>query len=73
MDIIERRLAELKQEYYKGKDTLEELDTKRNEVSLVLTRISGAIQVLEEILETVENKEDNDIPAETTSRPTVVA
>ncbi len=47
---IERRLEELKQEYEAGAKLLSELETKQASVRTTLTRISGAIQVLEEEL-----------------------
>jgi chromosome segregation ATPase len=47
---IERRLEELRQEYEAGTRLLSELETKQANVRATLTRISGAIQVLEEEL-----------------------
>jgi predicted nuclease with TOPRIM domain len=47
---IERRLEELKREYEAGTKLLGELETKQANVRATLTRISGAIQVLEEEL-----------------------
>jgi len=44
------RLEELKQELAKGQKRLEMLDHERQEIRDTLLRISGAIQVLEELL-----------------------
>ena len=48
-DRLNARLAELRAEFAKGKQKLEELDTQTREVQHALLRISGAIQVLEEL------------------------
>ncbi len=47
---LEKRLAELKSEYEAGKKMLAELEKKRVELEATLLRISGAIQVIEEML-----------------------
>ena len=47
---IERRLEELRHEYEAGTKLLSELQAKQANVQATLTRISGAIQVLEEEL-----------------------
>jgi len=47
---LEKRLAELKSEFESGQKMLADLQTKRNELEATLLRISGAIQVLEEML-----------------------
>jgi len=46
---MKARLAELKAEFAKGKQKLEELENQTREVQHALLRISGAIQVLEEL------------------------
>lgn len=43
------RLAQLRAEYEAGQRMLAELDAKRQEIRDTLLRISGAIQVLEEL------------------------
>jgi hypothetical protein len=48
---MKERLAELKAEFEKGQQHLQLLDKERAEVRDTLLRISGAIQVLEELLE----------------------
>ena len=45
---IEQRLEELRREYDAGTKLLSELETKQASVRATLSRISGAIQVLEE-------------------------
>jgi len=47
---LEKRLAELKSEFESGQKMLADLQTKRSELEATLLRISGAIQVLEEML-----------------------
>lgn len=47
---VEKRLAELRQEREKGERMLAELAAKHGEVKETLLRVSGAIQVLEEVL-----------------------
>ena len=48
---LENRVAELKSEFEAGQKMLADLETKRRELEATLLRISGAIQVLEELLE----------------------
>jgi len=64
---MEQRLEELRKEYQNGLQQLALLDRRRQEVNRTLLRISGAIQVLEELLnqEVVEsqNGEEADDPA----------
>ena len=47
--MLERRLQELREEYAKGEHQLMMLERRRAEVRDTLLRISGAIQVLEEL------------------------
>ena len=47
---LEQRLKELKAEFEAGQKMLAELDGKRNEIQTTLLRISGAIQVIDEML-----------------------
>jgi hypothetical protein len=46
----ERRLAELKAEFEAGQQMLADLETRQADLRETLLRISGAIQVLEELL-----------------------
>ena len=46
---LEQRLQELKTEFGKGEQTLQELEEQVAAVRQTLLRISGAIQVLEEL------------------------
>ncbi|HVE87615.1 MAG TPA: hypothetical protein VND93_32380 [Myxococcales bacterium] len=48
---LEKRLEELRAEYEKGKQTLEELEGKASNVRAMMLRLSGAMQVLQEMLE----------------------
>lgn len=48
--MIETRLEELRREYEAGAGVMNELQKKQDELRTTLMRISGAIQVLEEIL-----------------------
>lgn len=52
---IESRLSNLKSEYEQGQKILAELDAKRENTAQAMLRISGAIQVLEELLAEEEN------------------
>jgi hypothetical protein len=52
------RLAELKAEFARGKQTLSDLENQTRELQHALLRISGAIQVLEELAG--ENLPQND-------------
>jgi hypothetical protein len=51
---VDKRLAELKNEFERGQKILEDLDARREQAKQSLLRISGAIQVLEEILKEEE-------------------
>ncbi|PHN01992.1 hypothetical protein [Flavilitoribacter nigricans] len=48
--LIEDRLTELKTEFQKGKERLSELEKESRNVEEAMLRISGAIQILEELL-----------------------
>jgi uncharacterized coiled-coil protein SlyX len=50
-DKIQARLEELRTEYARGRETLEDLETQVANVRATMMRISGAIQVLEELTE----------------------
>jgi hypothetical protein len=47
---LEQRLSELKSEYQAGQKMLVDLEARQAELRQTLLRISGAIQVLEELL-----------------------
>lgn len=47
---LEERLQELRSELESGRKLLEEMETKKANLQSTLLRISGAIQVLEEML-----------------------
>ncbi len=47
---IKERLQDLKSEYQAGQEQIRLLDARRQELQNTLLRISGAIQVLEELL-----------------------
>ena len=49
-DEVQARLEELRHEYDVGHKRLEELDRRRAELVETLLRISGALQVLDELL-----------------------
>ncbi len=46
---IDKRLAELKEEFEAGQKMLAELDEKRERLKESMLRIAGAVQVLEEL------------------------
>ena len=56
---IEQRLQSLREEHRAGEAVLSELKSKQRNVEETMMRISGAIQVLEELL---EQQEDTDTP-----------
>lgn len=47
---LQERLGRLKSEYESGQTVLAELEAKQSQVKETLLRISGAIQVLEEMI-----------------------
>jgi septation ring formation regulator EzrA len=53
--MIEKRLEELRREFRTGRELLERLDLERTQAQETLLRISGAIQVLEELTKDSEN------------------
>ena len=55
---LEKRLAELEQEFNTGQQQLKELDQKRDALEKTLLRISGAVQVLKEELKQQEGDEE---------------
>ena len=57
---IKTRIESLRAEYRTGQEMLAELEGRQAGLKMTLTRISGAIQVLEELLQ------ENTPPAETT-------
>ena len=48
---LQKRLSELKSEFEAGQKMLAELETKQKNLHETLLRISGAIQIIEEVLE----------------------
>ena len=52
---IKNRIASLRAEYRTGQEILAELEAREAGLKLTLTRISGAIQVLEELLQENES------------------
>ena len=58
---LQQRLKELKAEFESGHQMLAELETKQVNVRESLLRISGAIQVLEEVLAKGDGSTGNDV------------
>ena len=56
---VEQRLKDLKSEFESGQKMLAELETRQANVKSTLLRISGAIQVLTELLETEASEIQN--------------
>ncbi|MFY1671334.1 hypothetical protein ACN27G_15400 [Plantactinospora sp. WMMB334] len=48
--LLEKRIAELETELRAGQQMLAELEAKRTDVQQTLLRITGAVQVLKELL-----------------------
>lgn len=55
---LEKRLNDLKTEFEQGEKMLADLDGRREQVSQTMLRISGAIQVIEEMLKEEESTSD---------------
>lgn len=53
---LENRLIELKSEFDSGQKMMAELEKKRSELETTMLRISGAIQVIEELLKLDDEK-----------------
>jgi uncharacterized coiled-coil protein SlyX len=64
---LEGRLSELRAEQSKGQQMLAELEEKQASLRQTLLRISGAIQVLEELLAKVEPPPNGIVPAAATA------
>jgi prefoldin subunit 5 len=60
---VERRVSELKAEHRKGQQMLAELEAKEADLRQTLLRISGAIQVLEELLAAADPAVNGAAPA----------
>ncbi len=60
-DLLEKRLEELKSEFEQGQKMLAEIESRRDNLRQSLLRISGAIQVLEELLEKEKSTESVEI------------
>jgi uncharacterized coiled-coil protein SlyX len=56
---LEKRHEELRAEFEKGERTLEDLEKQAADVRQTLLRISGAIQVLEEMLGSPDRPHEN--------------
>ena len=56
---IEQRLLELKNEFTVGQKTLADIEARAANLRETLLRISGAIQVLEELISQVPVESDN--------------
>lgn len=50
-NLLQERLNELNEEYSSGQQMLLEIENKRQELRERILRISGAIQILQEVLE----------------------
>jgi len=58
---IKERLEELKAEYESGQKMLADLEAQESNLRTTMLRISGAIQVLEELLAKTEEEENLDV------------
>jgi predicted nuclease with TOPRIM domain len=57
---IKERIEQLKAEYESGQKMLADLETQESNLRTTMLRISGAIQVLEELLAKTEEEENLD-------------
>jgi ABC-type transporter Mla subunit MlaD len=62
--MLEKRLQELRSEFKTGEAQLEELDRRRAQLRDTLLRISGAIQVLEELLNSEQEESQEMVNSE---------
>jgi len=56
---LKQRIETLKEEYENGQKMLTDLEAREAELKQTMLRISGAIQVLEEMLEEENNRSGN--------------
>ncbi len=56
IDQLKNRLLDLEKEFEEGQKMLSELDSRRENLRETMLRISGAIQVLEELLNSQEKE-----------------
>jgi hypothetical protein len=68
-DKIEQRLTELRAEFETGQKMIAELDARQAELRNTLLRISGAIQVLEELHAQPSEAEVNGQPISAFAQP----
>ncbi len=61
---LEKRLEQLKAELDSGQKVLTELEAKQSNVTQTLLRISGAIQVIEELLEPESTPDSEQLPVD---------
>lgn len=61
-DQMERRLDDLRKEFAIGQEKLQELERQQSSLSQTMLRISGAIQVLEEVLAEPQPGHENGVP-----------
>jgi hypothetical protein len=54
IEVVQRRLVELRAEFQQGEQMLSDLQARQAQLRETMLRISGAIQVLEELLQTGE-------------------
>jgi predicted nuclease with TOPRIM domain len=66
-EMVQARLGELQREYEQGRARLRELERQQRHLEDQLLRVSGAVQVLEEILARVGDADGNGHGAEPAS------
>jgi hypothetical protein len=66
-DQLEQRLSELRAEYESGQKLLADMETRQKDLRQMLLRISGAIQVLEEMLASGPAEADDAAQADDTA------
>ena len=59
---LEQRLQALKDELASGQTVMAELDKKQTDLQHTMLRISGAIQVLEELLQESAGQDADEVP-----------
>ena len=59
-DVLQQRLAKLREDYESGVQAMNEIQQRQDDLRATLLRISGAIQVLEELLQDTPSQPTQD-------------
>lgn len=59
-EVLQQRLAKLREDYESGVQAMNEIQQRQDDLRATLLRISGAIQVLEELLQDTPSQPTQD-------------